>query len=144
MWPSFAWGLCLYRAARAPRHNLGLVDFTSLQGLLHGCVMAGDLVQGHAGHGGAWHLLGDIPLRLSAPLVLGFLPSGGTLLGRSHALGGAGVFGGVRGLFGGSTLWTSVSCTYLASVHPKIISLPRTTCRVIRVFRVIRVAVSLT
>ncbi len=69
----FAWGLCLYRAARAPRHNLGLVDFTSLQGLLHGCVMAGDVIQGHAGHSGAWHLLGDIPLHLSAPLVLGFL-----------------------------------------------------------------------
>ena len=35
----FAWGLCLYRAARAPRQNLGLVDFTALQGLLHGGVM---------------------------------------------------------------------------------------------------------
>ena len=35
--------------------------------------MAGDVVQGHAGHSGAWHLLGDIPLHLSAPVVLGFL-----------------------------------------------------------------------
>jgi len=69
----FAWGFCLYRAARAPRHNLGLVDFTALQGLLHGGVMAADVAQGHAGHHGVWHLLGDVPLHLSAPVVLGLL-----------------------------------------------------------------------
>jgi hypothetical protein len=69
----FAWGLCLYRAARAPRLNLGLVDFTALQGLLHGSVMAGDLALGNAGQHGAWHLLGDVLLHLSAPVVLGLL-----------------------------------------------------------------------
>ena len=69
----FYWGLCLYRAARAPRHNLGLVDFTALQGLLHGGVMAADVALGHAGHHGAWHLLGDVLLHLSAPVVLGLL-----------------------------------------------------------------------
>jgi hypothetical protein len=69
----FAWGFCLYRAARAPRDNLGLVDFTALQGLLHGGVMAADVAQGHAGHHGAWHLVGDVPLHLSAPVVLGLL-----------------------------------------------------------------------
>ncbi len=69
----FSWGLCLYRAARAPRHNLGLVDFTALQGLLHGGVMAVDVALGHAGHHGAWHLLGDVLFHLSAPVVLGLL-----------------------------------------------------------------------
>ena len=69
----FAWGLCLFRAARAPRANLGLVDFTALQGLLHGGVMAADVAQGRAGQHGAWHLLGDVLLHLSAPVVLGFL-----------------------------------------------------------------------
>jgi hypothetical protein len=69
----FAWGFCLYRAAPAPHSNLALVDFTALQGLLHGGVMAADVAQGHAGHHGAWHLLGDVPLHLSAPVVLGFL-----------------------------------------------------------------------
>ena len=44
----FAWGLC-------------------------GGVMAGDLALGHAGHEGAWHLLGDVLLYLSALLVLGLL-----------------------------------------------------------------------
>ena len=61
------------RAARAPRLNLGLVDFTALQGLLHGSVMAGDLALGNAGQHGAWHLLGDVLLHLSAPVVLGLL-----------------------------------------------------------------------
>jgi len=93
----FAWGFCLYRAARAPRHNLGLVDFTALQGLLHGGVMAGDVLQGHAGHHGAWHLLGDVPLHLSAPVVLGLLRHRvepyRVGLTRWEALGFLGVFG---------------------------------------------------
>ena len=67
----FAWGLALYRGAKHPEASLALVDFTALQGLLHGGVMLADALQGNAGHHGLWHLVGDVPLHLSAPLVLG-------------------------------------------------------------------------
>jgi hypothetical protein len=33
--------------------------------------MLADTLQGNAGHHGLWHLVGDVPLHLSAPLVLG-------------------------------------------------------------------------
>ncbi|MBU6364966.1 MAG: hypothetical protein KJT01_02025 [Gemmatimonadetes bacterium] len=69
----FSWGLALYRGAKHPEASLALVDFTALQGLLHGGVMLADTLLGNAGHHGLWHLAGDVPLHLSAPLVLGRL-----------------------------------------------------------------------
>lgn len=67
----FAWGVALYRGAKHPEASLALVDFTALQGLLHGGVMLADTLQGNAGPHGLWHLAGDVPLHLSAPLLLG-------------------------------------------------------------------------
>lgn len=94
----FAWGFCLYLAARNPRLNLGLVDFTALQGLLHGGGMVAGVALGHAGHQGAWHLLGDVLLHLSAPVVLGLLrnrvePYGASGLALAEALAFLVVFG---------------------------------------------------
>ena len=67
----FAWGLCLYLAASNPAANVGLINFTALQGLLHGGVMFGDALMGmHHSH---WHFVGDVPFHLSMFFVLGFL-----------------------------------------------------------------------
>jgi hypothetical protein len=67
----FAWGLCLYLAASNPAANIGLINFTALQGLLHGGVMFGDALMGmHHSH---WHFVGDVPFHLSMFFVLGYL-----------------------------------------------------------------------
>ena len=66
----FAWGICLLNGSYNPRENLGLVDFTSLQGIFHGSVMAVDTILGNGGHHGFWHFIGDVFLHLSAPIVL--------------------------------------------------------------------------
>ena len=67
----FSWGLCLYLAASNPAANVGLINFTALQGLLHGGVMFGDALMGmHHSH---WHFVGDVPFHLSMFFVLGYL-----------------------------------------------------------------------
>jgi len=67
----FAWGLCLYLAASNPAANVGLINFTALQGLLHGGVMFSDALLGM--HHSYWHFVGDVPFHLSMFFVLGYL-----------------------------------------------------------------------
>ena len=67
----FVWGAMLFRGAADPARNLGLIDFTALQGLLHGAVMAFDALTNH--QHSLLHLLGDVPLHLSMFVVLGYL-----------------------------------------------------------------------
>lgn len=67
----FAWGLCLYLAANNPAANIGLINFTALQGLLHGGVMFFHVLMGI--HHSYWHFVGDVPFHLSMFFVLGYL-----------------------------------------------------------------------
>jgi hypothetical protein len=67
----FAWGLCLYLAASNPAASVGLINFTALQGLLHGGVMFADALLGT--HHSYWHFVGDVPFHCSMFFVLGYL-----------------------------------------------------------------------
>ena len=58
-----ALGICLWRAASAPRRHVLLIDFTILSSLLHGAVMFYDSLVQSGEHA---HLWGDIP-----PLFIG-------------------------------------------------------------------------
>lgn len=60
-------GICLFRTARDPLGNVGLIDFTILSSLLHAAVMAYDSV---AQENELTHLVGDVPILIAVAVVL--------------------------------------------------------------------------
>lgn len=57
----FAWGFALYRAAEDPMHAISVIDFTWLEGVLHGSVM---LYHALSMPTERQHLLSDVPFHL--------------------------------------------------------------------------------
>lgn len=63
-------GICLFRAAKDPLGNVGLIDFTILSSVLHAAVMTYD---SFAQEDELTHLVGDVPILFAVAAVLIFL-----------------------------------------------------------------------